>query len=118
MTQDERFDRIDAILGEIKVALGGLTGRVGALEETVRGLTRYMLDFRDEVARRLEFLENRVDILAANVKNMDDRFPILTKATLDFGRDTTYFNNELSQHQNAIAELNRRLERLEHKPAA
>lgn len=58
MTTDQRFDRID----------------------------RYMLEFREEVVRRPDAVDHRLDILSATVANFDSRFPPITKALLDWKR--------------------------------
>jgi hypothetical protein len=59
MTTDERFDRLD---------------------RSVETLTRYVLDLRQETAARLQTIENRLDMLASTVANIDSRLPALTKA--------------------------------------
>jgi len=64
MTADERFDRID---------------------DTIARLTRYMLEFREETARRLDVIDQRLDFLSHAVVNLDGRLPPLNKAILDFG---------------------------------
>ena len=44
-TNEERFDRIDANMGEVKQS-------IAELRDSVRGLTQYILDFREEAIRR------------------------------------------------------------------
>jgi archaellum component FlaC len=82
MTHEDRFDRIDA--------------NIERLSDTVKTLTQFVLDFRQETAQHFEVIDNRLDVLAAMVANMGSRFPPFTKAILDFGK--------LATHQRAIQE--------------
>ncbi len=68
MTQDERFDRIDA---------------------NMERMWAYIQDFRGEAVSRLTVIENRLDGLGATVANIDARFPALTKSMLDAGAFAT-----------------------------
>ena len=94
MTQDERLDRIDA---------------------NIERLTKFVLDFRDETARRLDLIDNRLNVLATNVNNIELRFPTITAAILDFGKVSTELTNDLFKNRHATAELAARMDRLEEK---
>jgi hypothetical protein len=106
-TDEERFDRIDANIGELKES-------VGELRDSVRNLTQYVLDFREEAARRFEVLDNRLDMMVANMSNMV-RFPPLTKAILEFGKTATQLTNGHFANKQGTAELADRVGRLEEK---
>ena len=71
MTVDERFDRIDASIERLGQAL--------------ESLTRYTLDFREETARQFEIMDNRLNVLAATMANVEVRLAPLTKAAIDAG---------------------------------
>ena len=101
MTNEERFDRIDA--------------NIERLAESVAHLTQYVLDFREETARHFEMVDNRLDVIAANLSNIDGRFPFVTKAILDFGKVSTQLTNDQARNKNANGELTARMERLEEK---
>jgi hypothetical protein len=89
MTADERFDRIDANIERLSERIEASVVRLGRLEDNLARLTQYVLDFRGETASRLEIIENRLDVVAANINNIEARFPTITKAILDFGKPTT-----------------------------
>ena len=108
MTADERFDRIDANIER-------LSDSVGELRDSLKYLTQYVLDFREETARRLDIIDNRLDVMAANINNIDARFPTVTKAILDFGKHTTVLTNDQARHKNANAQLAARMDSLEEK---
>jgi prefoldin subunit 5 len=106
MTTDERFDRIDRSIEE-------LTRSVGALTKSGETLTNYVLDLRQETAARLPTIENRLDMLASTVANIDSRLPALTKAILDFGSLSTQLVREQSGQKNSTSELLARVVKLE-----
>jgi archaellum component FlaC len=99
MTTDERFDRLDRSVGD--------------LARSVETLTRYVLDLRQETADRLQTIENRLDMLASTVTNIDSRLPALTKAILDFGSLSTQLVREQSGQKNSTSDLLARVARLE-----
>ncbi len=99
MTPDERFDRIDA--------------NIERLAEQVARLTHFVLDFREESARHFEIIDNRLNVIAANINNIEARFPTITTAILDFGKHATQLNNDHVRNRNAIAELVARMDGLQ-----
>jgi methyl-accepting chemotaxis protein len=112
MTQDERFDRIDANIERLNERLND---SVGEIKESVANLTRYVLDFREETARHLEVIDNRLDIVAANINNIEARYPAFNRAILDFGKLATHLTNDQARNKNVTAELSSRMDRLEDK---
>jgi hypothetical protein len=82
MSTDERFDRLE----------------------------KYLLEFRDEMSRRLEVIENRLDFLSTTVANLDARMPPMSNALLESG----VLSSRLVRDQ---ADLAGRLTRLEEKVA-
>ena len=116
MTPDERFDRIDANLAELKESIGEITASLGRLTESHANLARYVLDFREETAHRLEVIDNRLDVLGSYVSNIDARYPAFTKAILDFGKVASQLTIEQAANKNAIAELAQKVSKL--NPAA
>jgi chromosome segregation ATPase len=134
MTADERFDRIDANIerlserieasiarldAKIDASIARLDAKIDAsvarLDAKIDHLTQYVLDFREETARRLEIIDNRLDVMAANINNIEARFPTITKAILDFGKHTTQLTNDQAKHKNINAELVARMDSLEEK---
>ena len=91
MANEERFDRIDANIAELK--------------ESMAQLTRYVLDFRDEAARHFDMIDNRLDVVAANLSNIEARYPTIAKAILDFGKVSTQVTNDQARSKNSIAQL-------------
>ena len=65
MTVDERFDRIDTSLSELR---------------------DYLLGFRKEVIARLDAIDRRLDRIDNTVASIDMRMPALTKAIADLQR--------------------------------
>ena len=112
MTQDERFDRIDANIERLS---DRLEASIARLDAKIDHLTLYVLDFREETARRLEIIDNRLDVMAANINNIEARFPTVTKAILDFGKHTSQLTNDQAKHKNINAELAARKDSLEEK---
>jgi archaellum component FlaC len=134
MTADERFDRIDANIERLSERIEASVARLDAkieasvarldakiessvarLDANINHLTQYVLDFREETASRLEIIENRLDVMAANLNNIEARFPAVTKAILDFGKHTTQLTNEQARNKNINAVLAARMDSLEEK---
>ena len=63
MTQDERFDRIDAALERL--------GR--RADQRFDALTQYVADFRTETIGRLEGIETRMRLLSGSHESFDAR---------------------------------------------
>jgi hypothetical protein len=76
MTHEERFDRIDASLERLDARLEASVARIDA---NIERLTQYVLEFREETARRFELIDSRLDSLNATVSSIDLRLPGLTK---------------------------------------
>ena len=81
MTQDERFDRIDASLARLHASFS----HVDASTESLTGI---LLEFREDTARSFEGLVNRLDILTATVAKIDIHMTELERAILEFGNIT------------------------------
>jgi DNA repair ATPase RecN len=92
MTIDERLDRID---------------------RSLKTLTEYVLDLRQETANRLQTIDNRLDIVSSTLANVDSRLPALTKAVLDFGSISAGLMREQSKQKDAGTALAARVEKLE-----
>jgi uncharacterized protein YicC (UPF0701 family) len=112
MTQDERFDRIDANIERLSERLAASSA---SLDAHINHLTQFALDFREETAQRLEIIDNRLDVMAANINNIEARFPTITKAILDFGKHTTQLTNEQARNKVVNADLAARMGSLEEK---
>jgi hypothetical protein len=85
MTIDERFDRLE----------------------------QYILDLRQEIAGRLDTVDGRLDILSSTVANLDSRLPPLTKALLDFGSLSAKLVREQSGRKDTSTDLVVRVRKLE-----
>jgi chromosome segregation ATPase len=111
MTQDERFDRIDAALerlggrfDQVEVRLGQVEKRLGQVEKRLDQVDRrldqmdarldqvdrrlgqidnYIQHFRSEMIGRLDRIDHRLDGLSATLVSLDLRQPALTKLVLD-----------------------------------
>jgi hypothetical protein len=103
MTQDERFDRIDAALE-----------RMGQHSEQRFGtLTRYVLDFRKEAFSRFERMDERLSIMNATLVNLNSQMAINTKAMLqNVEQVDKLFADQWNQKQAAV-DLAARVEKLE-----
>jgi hypothetical protein len=88
MTHEERFDRIDANIGRLN----------DTFRESIRQLTQFVLDFRQETIQHLEVIDGRLDVLTATITSIDSRFPPLTKALLDFGKISTHLTNDQARN--------------------
>jgi hypothetical protein len=110
MSHEERFDRIDANIAELKESMAQLARYA---QESIERLTQYVLDFREETARHFEVIDNRLDVLTAIVANIEARYPAFNKAILDFGKLATHLTNDQARNKNASAELASRAGRLE-----
>jgi hypothetical protein len=110
MTVDERFDRLDDAIGELKLSISDLT--------------RYMLDFRQGTATRFQGLENRLGVFANALASDDSRLPAMAKSLMDFGADQSALLREQWKLKDTNTGLVARVERLEEivsklvKPAA
>ena len=62
MTNDERFDRLDASIGR---------------------LMNYLLDFRGEVSGRLQAVEMQMRVLASSQQSFEAKLPAVTRASLE-----------------------------------
>ena len=116
MTPDERFDRIDANFERMFEAFSRLEARQDRLEASLAELKQFTLDFREETARRLEVIDNRLDVLSAYVSNIDARYPAFTKAILEFGKIANQLTLDQAANKHAIAELAQKVSKL--NPAA
>jgi hypothetical protein len=110
MTVDERFDRLDDAIGDLKRSISDLTG--------------YVLDFRQETATRFQGVENRLEVFATTFASHGSRFPAMTKSPMDFGADHSALMCEQWKLKDTNTGLVARVERLEEivskliKPAA
>ena len=84
MTTDQRFDRID----------------------------QYLLELREEVVRRLDVIDHRLEMLSATVANVDSRLPPLTKAMLDTGTLSAQLVREQSDLVARVAKLEEKVSKL------
>ena len=84
MTHEERFDRIDANLAELKQSVARLEATTAA---KIDRLTRTFVDFRVETVHQLEIIDNRLDMMTASLNNIENHFSILTKALKHFGHE-------------------------------
>lgn len=117
MTQEERFDRIDASLERLSQRFDA---RLDGLSDRLDGLT----DRLQEMISRLTVIENRLDILTATVGNIEARFPTITKAVFDAGALASQLVIEQSKQKASATDLASRVAKLEEavakleKPAA
>jgi chromosome segregation ATPase len=126
MAYDERFDHIDAGIGDLKGSVSELRGSVSELRgsvselkgsvselrDSLAQLTRYVLDFREETIRHFEVIDNRLDVLSATVANIETRYPALSRAILDFGTIATRLTNEQARQKHTTAELAEKLSKI------
>jgi hypothetical protein len=77
MTIDERFDRID----------------------------QYLQEMRAEVVNRLDIIENRLDTLNSTVHSIDLRLPALSKAITDFGSVATRLTRDHAALEAKVSKL-------------
>jgi hypothetical protein len=89
MTNDDRFDRVDA---------------------SIERLSRYMLDLREETRTGMQALSNRIDVLSVAMSGIDSRIPALTKAVIDAGAITAQLLIEQSRQK---TDFGSRFEKLE-----
>jgi prefoldin subunit 5 len=115
MSQEERFDRIDASIARLDASVVRIDASSARIEANIGRLTQHILDFREETVRHLEVIDNRLDVLTATVSSIDSRIPALTKALLEFGITTTQLTNDHARNKNATAELASRMDRLDEK---
>ena len=92
MTTDERLDRI---------------------EKAIERLEGYVLGFRDETIRRLEIIEQRLDMLSATAATVDLRLGGISKAILDSGSFATQSLRDQSRARETVSEISHRVSRLE-----
>jgi chromosome segregation ATPase len=113
MTHEERFDRIDANIAELKQSVARLEATTAANFDR---LTQFVLDFRGETVRQLEIIDNRLNIMAANINAIETRFAPMTKAMMEFGKEDTRLNVELSRHRSRMDSLEEQISKIH--PAA
>ena len=109
MTHEERFDRIDANIAELKQS-------AAAMATNLDRLTQFVLDFRGETVHQLEIMDNRLNMMTASLNNIEARFSPITKAIMDFGKESTHLNVELSHHRSRMDGLEAQISKL--NPAA
>jgi hypothetical protein len=76
MTTDERLDAIDNHLDRID---------------------KFLLDFRNETANRLDIIDSRLTLLAGLYQSLEPRLSIFAKAVLDFDATVARLQNEQSR---------------------
>jgi 3-dehydroquinate dehydratase len=84
MSTDERFDRIDASIGDLK---------------------QYLIAMRTETINRLDIIENRLDTLTNTVHSIDLRLPALSKAIADFGSVATRLTRDHAALEAKVSKL-------------
>lgn len=102
MTTDERFDRIDTVLERMSQHA----------ERRFDALTRYVADFRSEVIRRLDIIENRLGDQGATVANVEARLPALTASIFDAGSFATNQAKETASLSARVAKLEEAMAKL------
>jgi len=113
MTADERFDRIERSIEELKSMIEAQQVSIGDLKSSHSDLTRYLLDFRQETIGRLQTIETRLDFLESTVRSIDTRLPALSKAIQDFGVLSAQLVREQSRLREADNDLTARVAKLE-----
>jgi hypothetical protein len=107
MTQDERFDRVEALI-----------------EQMGERLMNYTLEFRREVSGRLQAVETEMRVLASSQQSFDAKLPALTKAAFDSSSAISSLYGIQMERSGAAFELAERMRKLEEtvaklqKPAA
>jgi DNA-binding FrmR family transcriptional regulator len=134
MTADERFDRIDQALERMNQrfdrvderfvgidrsieaqgrSIEALTQIANALTQSVNTLTGYLLDFREEVIKRFQTIDNRLEVFSAGFSSFDSRIPALTKGIIDLGAGASQFEREQWKQRDTAFELAMRVAKLE-----
>jgi chromosome segregation ATPase len=113
----ERFDQIDQRFVQVDLRFEGM-------ERSIDRLTQYVLDFRSEAAGRLQVIENRLDILTANVASVELRLAPISKSMFEAGSLATQMVRERMKQNDLGFDLGLRISKLEDmvtgrvKPAA
>jgi prefoldin subunit 5 len=84
MSTDERFDQLDASIGDLK---------------------QYLMAMRTEMINRLDIVENRLDALNNTVHSIDLRLPALSKAITDFGSVATRLTRDHAALEAKVSKL-------------
>jgi prefoldin subunit 5 len=87
--------------------------RLDRLERSFEVLTQSILDLRQEIATRLQAIDNRLDVLASTLASLDARQPALTKAILDFGALAAQLLREQAGQKDTVGGLSTRVAKLE-----
>jgi prefoldin subunit 5 len=98
---DERFDRIDASIGELK--------------QSNTDLKQYLMAMRTEIAQRFDVIENRLTAQGAILDVIDSQSKPFTKAVLDFGATASNLSKRQWDLKDANTAIADRLEQLEAK---
>ena len=118
MTVEENMERLSGIVESLAGAVAKHDERFDRIDRSIERLTRYVLDFRQEAAERLQVLEGRLEIVAITVANTETRFPPFTKGILDFGITSTNLLREQSKQRDSQSDLRlAKLEEMVSKPA-
>jgi len=103
MTQDERFDRIDAALERL--------GR--RADQRFDALTQYVADFRTETIGRLEGIETRMRLLSGSHESFDARISVVTKAGHENAAAISWLMGRQMEQTGARFDLAERVTKLE-----
>ena len=85
-----------------------LNGRFDRVED-------YILQFRTEVIRRFDVIDQRLDFLASSFSRIDLQLPAVNRSVIDFGALAGQFAREQMHTKERDADLAARVARLEEK---
>jgi chromosome segregation ATPase len=110
---DERFVGIDRSIEAQGRSIEALTQTANVLTQSVNTLTGYLLDFREEVIKRFQTIDNRLEVFSAGFASFDSRIPALTKGIMDLGAGASQFEREQWKQRDTAFELAMRVAKLE-----
>jgi len=121
---DQKVDTLEQKVDTLEQKVDTLEQKVEDQKASLNNLSQYILDFRKEIAARLEVMGDRLDLFHSSAANFDSRASTVNKALLDFGATHTQLAREQWQLKDANFDLAARVAKLEEivaklvKPAA
>jgi len=115
--QGKRLDRIDQRLDQ-------MDQRLDRMDQRFERIDQYVLEFRNEVARRLDLLDNGLRLMSSAVYSIETRIQPFTKGMLEYGVIASQIAVEQGQLKTGHSDLAERVAKLEElvasliKPAA
>jgi hypothetical protein len=124
MSAEEQFTRILQLLEAQGKRLDRIDQRLGHMDQRFERMDQYVLEFRNEVARRLDLLENSLRLMSSAVFSIETRIQPFTKGMLEYGVIASQIALEQGRLKTGHSDLAERVAKLEElvasliKPAA